>query len=364
MLTNMTMNRDNTLDVVRCISNYLIVLMHASAALQYCMIGGAEVDIWTFASCCVTQFALPALFLISGYLLFKNYTLKSYPKKILRRVKRLFVPYIIWNTTFVLFFLACKNFIPRLGARVESFGLESFSGAFSKILDLTVHPIDGPLWFLRTLFILSLASPLIYVVMKSKKIIIRYSGFLIIGALYFICYQTGVMYSLLMTYPLYAITLFYIGGLLATNKKEAASLAFVSNWWVIPCAIGLVLNAFAIFTPSQSETPLYATLSDIGKLLMTPGLFYYVSKLDVVTISRNKFFIYAKDMSFFAYAGHFLFCSMIMHTAASYLSFMNNGKATILILLFCVVGVPVMAGIYWLGKKFAPHMMKLYDGTL
>lgn len=358
------MNRDNYLDVVRCICNYLIVLMHASAALQYCRYGGFEVNFWTFVSGCLTQFALPALFLISGYLLFNNYTFKSYPKKISRRIKRLFVPYVVWNTTFVIFFLACKNFVPRLGARVESFGLESFSGALSKILDFTIHPLDGPLWFLRTLFILSLVSPLIYLFLKSNKIVIRYSGFIILSASYIICYRTGVMYSLLMTYPLYAITLFYIGGLLATSKKEKLSLNFESNWWIIPCIIGLVLNAVVIFTPSGSGTPLYATFSDIGKLLMTPGLFYIVSKLHVETISGNRFFTYAKDMSFFAYAGHFLFCSMIMHTAASYLGFMNNGKATILILLFCVVGVPVMAGVYWLGKKFAPHIMKLYDGTL
>lgn len=357
-------NRNNDLDVVRCFSNYLIILMHASAALQYCRQGGTEVHLWTFICGCMTQFALPALFLISGYLLFKNYTFNSYPKKISRRIKRLLVPYVVWNTTFVLFYLVCKNFVPRLNERVASFGLDSYSGIISKILDISVHPIDGPLWFLRTLFIFSLVSPLLYLILKSKKKYIRYSGFFIIGAVYVICYRTGVMYQLLMTYPLYAITLFYIGGLLATGMNGDKFQKFASNYWLILCLIGFTINALVVFTPSQARTPLYATFSDISKLMLTPGLFFVVSKMNIERLFNNKVFLFAKDMSFFAYAGHFLFCSMVMHATASLLGFMDKGKSTVLIMIFCMIGVPVMAGFYCLGKRIIPRIMRLFDGTL
>lgn len=355
--------RSNNLDVVRCISNYLIIVMHASAALQYCTSGGAENDIWIFICGCLTQYALPALFLISGYLLFKNYSFESYPKKLVRRIKRLFVPYVVWNITFVGFFLACKSFVPRLAARVSSFGLDTLSGTFSKILSLTVHPIDGPLWFLRTLFILSLVSPLFYCIIKSNRTIVRYSGLLFIMIAYVVCGYMGWINSLLMTYPLYAITLFYVGGLLATSKKDV-SLEFKSNLWLLPSVVGLGLMVLVIFSPQNADTPWYATFNDLGKLLMTPGLFYMVSKFNLGSKAENKYFIFAKDMSFFAYAGHFLFCSMLMHTTAPFLNSMTYGKATLLIFVFCLVGVPVMALIYKVGKRVIPHVMKLYDGTL
>lgn len=357
-------NRNNELDIVRCVGNYLIVLMHAGAALQYCAIEGAEVDFWTFICGCTTQMALPALFLISGYLLFKNYSISSYSNKLRRRVRRLFVPYVFWNATFVVFYLLCGKFVPRLSTRVASFGLDTFSGAFSKILDLTIHPIDGPLWFLRTLFIFSIASPLFYLLIKSNKKYVRYSGFVIVAVLYIVCYFIGFTDKLLMTYPLYSITLFYLGGLLATSGKTLESLRFKSAYWLIPCGLGLLIISYIVFNPGSEHTPLGATMNELGKLMMTPGLFFIVSKLGQQKLNNSKLFGFAKDMSFFAYAGHFLFCSMIMHTLASQLGGIGNGKATILILAFCLIGVPVMAIIYKVGKRFAPKVMKLYDGTL
>lgn len=357
-------NRNIELDIVRCVGNYLIVLMHAGAALQYCKVGGLEVDFWTFICGCTTQMALPALFLISGFLLFKNYSISCYSNKLKRRVRRLLVPYVIWNVTFVVFYLLCGKFIPRLSIRVASFGLDSFSGAFSKILDLTVHPIDGPLWFLRTLFVLSIVSPLFYLLVKSSKKYIRYFGFMIVAVLYIVCYFLEITDKLLMTYPLYSIALFYLGGLLATSGKNMDSLRFKSAYWLIPYCVGLFMIIAIVFNPGSEHTVLGATMNDIGKLMLTPGLFYMVSKLNQSKLSNSKFFSFTKDMSFFAYAGHFLFCSMIMHTLASQLGRIENGKATILILAFCLIGVPVMAIIYKFGKRFAPKVMKLYDGTL
>jgi len=357
-------SRDFYLDQVRCFANYLIVVMHASAALQYCQLGGAEFEIWTFVCGCVTQMALPALFIISGYLLFKNYSIGNYYEKIKRRVKRLFVPYVIWNTTFVLFYLICGKMVPRLAARVSSFSLDSIGGAFSKVLSLTVHPIDGPLWFLRTLFALSIASPVIYYLVKLNNKLIRYSFFFIILAAYTISFYYGITDKLLMTYPLYAIMLFYIGGLLATSGNSIETLKFNSAYWLIPYIIGLSMVTVVVYHPGYEHSPLGATMNDLGKLLLTPALFYFVSKLDNKKLNNSRLFGFAKDMSFFAYAGHFLFCSMIMHTLASYTGFISQGRSTILILAFCCIGVPVMALIYILGKKTVPKLMKLYDGTL
>ena len=104
--------------------------------------------------------------------------------------------------------------------------------------------------------------------------------------------------------------------------------------------------------------------SDLCKLCATPLLFVIVNQLNIAKITANKTYLYLKEMSFFAYAGHFLFFSMLMHTAAPFFGFMNTGKFIVLVFIFVCVGVPVMAGIYWIGKKYLPHVMKLYDGTL
>jgi surface polysaccharide O-acyltransferase-like enzyme len=342
----------------------MIVLLHASAALQYCSGRGVEYSFWTFICSCLMQFALPALFLLSGYLLFKNYSFKSYPQKLLRRVKRLFVPYVIWNFTFVVIYLLIGRYVPRIGDRVVQFELDTFKGAFSKVLGLFTHPIDGPLWFIRTLFILSIVSPLFYLILKTHKPQIRYLGFLVIILYYVLSYSFGIIDFLSMTYPPYSLSLFFIGGLIATSNKKSASLNFASSFWIIPCLIGLGLVSFVVFNPQIAHTPLYASINDLGKFLMAPGLFYLVCKCNLGRLSRNKLFVFAKELSFFSYAGHFLFCSTIMHLAASRLHFIGGGRATILIFIFCLIGVLFMAIVYSFGKRFFPHLVKLYDGTL
>lgn len=357
------MKRDNRLDVVRCFANYIIILLHAGAAFQYCLPESFEFKFWTFLTWVLCTCALPAMFMISGYLLFKNYDLSRYGNKLSRRVKRLAIPYFAWNTFFVLFYVVCAHFVPRLSARVASFELDSLGGAINKIASLTAAPIDGPLWFLRTLFILSLVSPLLWLFLRSRNG--RVAGALMIIGLYAIAYYTELLPDLSMTYPLYALVVFCIGGSLAiTNNAGGVFEWFKSKWWFIPSMLGIALISYKWVLNISDPTNCEALIADMGKLFVTPLLFMIVSSFNVNRLAENKAYQYMKDMSFFAYAGHFLFCSMIMHTAAPFLGFMTTGKFTVLVLIFCGVGVPVMAGIYWIGRKYLPHIMKLYDGTL
>lgn len=357
------MERKTNIDVVRCIANYIIVVLHAGAAFQYCFPSTIEYKFWTYLCwdlCCV---ALPAMFLISGYLMFSRFHMATYPKKMSNRIKRLVIPYFAWNISFVIFYLVMGHFVPRLNARVSSFGLDSYSGAFEKICSLTVSPIDGPLWFIRTLFILSLCSPILWIFLKSKTG--RIMGGALIMLAYVLSYYLDLLPSMALTYPLYGITTFYFGGVLAvTNDYYASFKWFKSKMWLIPSFVGILLLGYTVYLNDSFQVTSSALIEDLGKLMLTPVLFMFVNHLNVESVYSNKIFCYLKDMSFFAYAGHFLFCSMLMHTAAPFLGFMTTGKFTVLVFIFIGVGIPVMAGIYWVGKRYLPHIMKLFDGSL
>lgn len=357
------MVHDNRIDVVRCIANYTIIILHAGAAFQYCNPEIIEYKFWTYICWDICYAALPALFLISGYLLFQKYTLISYPKKLIRRGKRLVAPYFAWNLSFVVFYLVMGHIIPRLNARVTSFEIDTIQGILNKTCSLYTHPIDGPLWFLRTLFIFALCSPILYYFLRSKRG--RWIGLGIIIFAYPICYYFKVLPNLQMTYPLYALLTFYLGGIFAFTKNlEGRFVWFKSNLWIISCVFGICLLGYVVWLNESFASSSTALIDDLGKLAITPLIFIIVNHLNIEKISVNKIYLYLKDMSFFAYAGHFLFCSMIMHTVAPFLGFMTTGKFTVLVFIFCGIGVPVMAGIYWFGKKYLPHIMKLYDGTL
>ena len=165
-MNTMVAHRSEGLDVVRCLMNYMIVLLHAWAAFQYVDCTTWEFYGWTFVCSHLCAMALPTFFLVSGYLMFQKFTINAWSDKMLRRVKRLLVPYLVWNIAFVAIYLSSARLFPRIADRVAMFGLDSLQGCISKIASIYVAPIDGPLWFLRALFMLSLISPIIWMFIK------------------------------------------------------------------------------------------------------------------------------------------------------------------------------------------------------
>lgn len=74
--------RDDRIDFVRCVSNYMIVLLHAWAAFQYVEQSGAEYFFWTAICTHLSWIALPTIFVVSGYLLFFKYDIPTSQRKL------------------------------------------------------------------------------------------------------------------------------------------------------------------------------------------------------------------------------------------------------------------------------------------
>ena len=91
----------------------------------------------------LVKVAVPVFFIISGYLFFvnvKEWNVHVYHEKMMRRVKTLLLPYLVWNLL-----MAIK--------------LKTFSWS------LFVDPADMPLWFLRDLMVVSLLTPIMLIVL-------------------------------------------------------------------------------------------------------------------------------------------------------------------------------------------------------
>lgn len=110
----------------------------------------------------MARLAVPLFFLISSVLLFKNK--RDYKKTIVGKVHTLLIPYLIWNSLWILVFILLQN-IP--------FTAQYFSGEKTPILQYsviewlnlygvaTVYPLDYPLWYIRDLMIVTLFFPII-----------------------------------------------------------------------------------------------------------------------------------------------------------------------------------------------------------
>ena len=126
----------------------------------------------------ITMIAVPLFFLISGFLFFfkeKEFTIEIYINKLKKRIKSLFMPYIIWNILVLLLYFVVQNLAPTMNSGrtklVTEFDFSDLLCCFWSMKDLNgqATPIDGPLWFIRDLMIIMLLSPIVYWLIKKLK---------------------------------------------------------------------------------------------------------------------------------------------------------------------------------------------------
>lgn len=137
--------------------------------------------------CIVTSYILPiictpAFFFISGYLFFLNvekFNRQVYVKKLYKRVKTLLIPYVLWNM--IPYIIHMIMVIVKGG---DFFSLLSFSCFINIFWNehslndvynwagwpiMYIYPLNGALWYLRDLILLSVISPLVWIICKKTK---------------------------------------------------------------------------------------------------------------------------------------------------------------------------------------------------
>lgn len=162
--------------IVKVIAIFLVVYIHSVNNFTNFSSGGVTVSfpLWLriieeLISGVVGRFGVPVFFFFSAVLLFRRE--RKYLPTIKNKIKGLLVPYIIWNTLWILLMIIMQQF---------SFTSNFF--AHEKILNLNFVQILGlygiggiitvfPLWYVRDLFLVTLFFPVFwYVVEKIPKI--------------------------------------------------------------------------------------------------------------------------------------------------------------------------------------------------
>ena len=247
-------------DAIRLLANYMIVLMHAWAASQYCAEGTIEFSVWNYLCNSFAAAAMPALFLMSGYLLMVNFTPQVVRGKFYRRLKRLLVPLLAWNLFFVVFYLTLSRFVPRISARVASFNLETVCGVVNKVIGLIDRPLDAPLWYLKTVFIYSLfAIPVWWVLQKRKWYFLYLISLLVLVASVFTPLGQPMKYS----FPAYSVFAFLMGCHLGYKKVSVFKMFSGKIWVICPLIGSVIVYAWLVATRGQ-----YEIWRDIGFILI------------------------------------------------------------------------------------------------
>jgi fucose 4-O-acetylase-like acetyltransferase len=162
--------------------------------INYSAISG--MDVYNVIRVLVREIALicnSGFFLFSGYLFFSNISTlnkKIYVKKLKTRIKTLLIPYISWNIINVLL----RPAVIWGGRIIKKDGdWERFTIFFKELFDKgiwnifwhyntwgdgtnilgwsrpSMGPFSVPMWFLQTLIVLTIVSPVIYLICKYLK---------------------------------------------------------------------------------------------------------------------------------------------------------------------------------------------------
>ena len=318
----------------------------------------------------ICRIAVPAFFLISGYLFFLN--LENWDKdvwlgKMKRRVHTLLIPYILWN----LVGIAYTCITPYVGAVTE--GADSLLSIFQErgwirmlwdsnrimeqwnpptvnILGVTMHngmPANTPLWFIRDLIVINLFSPAIYAFVKNTKyyglgvlcllfilnIWLPFEGFSIIG---FLFYSIGAYFAI------------FSKGLIDSIWKAK-----------IPSFVGsVVLLALLAVTFGRHWSAEY--ILRLFQLFGVVAAFNLAACLMKEEGSKN---IKLADSSFFLYASHIFIISAITFALSKLVPSTNQVMLALKYLMSAVITVAICEGVFQIMKKVCPGFLSFICGN-
>ena len=161
------------LDFARILFALMVVYIHSSQGGVNLAGGSVAFDtpqwltmVKSFFSDVLPRCAVPGFFLISGVLLFRKPF--SWRENMEKKWIRLAVPYLLLNTFWILFYLVCQS-LPVVSGFFSKDRVVDWS--FAQWLDAYTgfrsgEPLAYHLWFLRDLFVMNLAAPIIGCLMK------------------------------------------------------------------------------------------------------------------------------------------------------------------------------------------------------
>lgn len=108
---------------------------------------------------------VPAFFMISGYLFFRNYSWNKVWHKYKSRVKSLLIPYLLWCTLYFLFYFL----ITRIPVIATHMNMEKVPFSFLYYLQCLWDSAYTVLWFIKSLILVIIGTPFYYAVMKKRE---------------------------------------------------------------------------------------------------------------------------------------------------------------------------------------------------
>lgn len=313
--------------------------------------------------------SVPIYFFISGYVFFLSvtggYTKNIYLNKIKNRIKTLFIPYIVWNVLSALFLMSF--YIPPLsslgGKDISDLNLSwqavlntfwdfnnGILGNGSGTFNWPVSPQNEPLWFLRDLMVLTLISPIIYLLVRKLGVYIV----MLFGVVWFY----GSIFNSGIASAFVGLFFFSLGAYFSINKMDMvhqfgkySKLSFC----IYPLLGAICLGMSYLHLPSE-------IMSIVKTTNIFVGLFFAYNLAALIIekgIFRSSAFL--SSSSFFIYVSHGLIMGFLKFFYILIKPVSGLGIIGVYLLATLVI-IMLLLGIYWLMRRFTPRLLGVLVG--
>ena len=259
----------------------------------------------------IPHMTVPTFFIISGYLFFRNineWSWQAYKEKLIKRLRTLLIPYILWNVIPVIINLVRYTVLAIVNhsadivhTYVSGLSIWNIFVQYIKIprpanilgWDICFQdgPFNGTLWFIQDLIVLSIISPVIYY-------LIRKTGLFIIAL-----FTASYFLDIFIPVPglgFIGLLFFSIGAYFALNGKNICKFSrkyvhLLISASLVFCALGVYYGGIYgtygtfftyIFTIFGSFLAFAIASSLIGKGRFKPNPF----------LTRCSFFIFVTNL--------------------------------------------------------------------
>ena len=246
----------------------------------------------------IARIAVPAFFIISGFLFFFNVTFfdkNNYLIKLRKRFKTLFIPYVIWNVLATLpIYDLSLYFFKGIPLNLDHNLLEIF---WNNSCDIwydrfgfehhLCYPLNVPLWYIRDLIMMVIVSPIIYHLIKNIPFLFF--------SLLTICGISGIWIDLI-GFHYDAVLFFSLGAILGIRKINLVEFCSkIAKINYVITIITMIVLTYTLSTKNPSYGLKYffyiSCICSIVNLCSTFLQKRYIKPINI--LQKSTFFIYA-----------------------------------------------------------------------
>lgn len=300
----------------------------------------------------IARIAVPLFFFFSGFLFFYrvSFNFSVYINKLKKRCRTLLLPYLLWNLFAVVLTFALHFFLSDMvveGAESKLSFLDYLQSFWNYKQFHRGAPMNGPLWFIRDLMIVMLASPLVFFFIKYS----RQYGIIALGILWFFGW-----WPLVTGFDKNAWFFFSAGAYFSIHQNNFVKVFSPLLW--IALAIYIVSTILQLYLWNYRGD----LLPYISNINILSGIVLAISSSSVLLrIGLWKVNPFLSEASFFIYVYHGLIVYRI--TSRAFMLLPHTDMALLFIYLMCpIVILGIGLPLYYCLRKKLPRTTALLMG--